>query len=367
MKVAYVAIGGEGFRSGIMKKILQTVSIWRQLGHNVTLVMGCRRFSPKWLDYESRNFKDVDSIIFAWKSKVHRVAVEFQIIQYLRKLELDFIYLRNLVPTPALLALPSAAPVILEINTEEFYEYPRTFPLRGFYYRLIARWMLSRASGFVAVSKEIADSPNYSRYQKPTVVIANGATISEDKILPPSGNAHPRFVCMFDTEWPWVGIDKLRFLALAMPDSKIDIVGPLDPSKYGLDGIPNVIIHGKIGDPDILREVLKQADVGISTLALHRINMSEASPLKSRDYLSYGLPVIAGYKDTDFPYGAPFILQLPNTEDNVKTNIKAIREFAYKWVNRRLTQEDIQPICQIEKEKRRLQFAESLLHHDRRS
>jgi hypothetical protein len=361
MKIAYVAIGGEGSRSGIMKKVLQTISIWRQLGHDVTLVMGCRKFSPKWLDFESGNFKHVDPIIFAWKSKAHRVAVEFQIIQCLRKLELDFIYLRNLVPTPALLALSSVAPVILEINTEEFYEYPRTFPLRGFYYRLIARWMLSRAFGFIAVSREIADSPNYRKYQKPTLVIGNGAIIAEDKILPPSGNIHPRFVCMFDTDWPWVGIDKLKFLALAIPDSKIDIVGPLDPQRYGLDGIPNVIIHGKISDPDILKRVLMQADIGISTLALHRKNMNEASPLKSRDYLSHGLPIIAGYKDTDFPYGAPFILQLPNTEDNVMANIGTVREFAYKWVNRRLTLEDIKPICQIEKEKTRLQFVGHLL------
>ncbi|MFN3692462.1 MAG: hypothetical protein ACK4R7_06185, partial [Fervidobacterium sp.] len=65
--------------------------------------------------------------------------------------------------------------------------------------------------------------------------------------------------------------------------------------------------------------IMQQADIGISTLAPYRKKMNEASPFKVREYSALGLPVIIGYKDTDLPDGAPFILQIPNTEDNIES------------------------------------------------
>lgn len=45
---------------------------------------------------------------------------------------------------------------------------------------------------------------------------------------------------------------------------------------------------------------MRNCQVCIGTLALHRKNMTEASPLKTREYLAHGFPVIIGYKDTAF-------------------------------------------------------------------
>lgn len=361
MNIAYVVIGSEGVGSGIMKKVGETISIWRQLGHKVTLVMACREYSAKWSDFESGKLRVLDSVMFSWDSDARRVSAELQIVRYVQKLAPDFVYLRNLVPTPGLLKLPRICPVLLEINTEEFYEYALVSPIRSLYYSLVARWMLSQAHGFVVVSNEIANSPHYKKFNKPTIVIANGAIISENKIVPPSGNIRPRFVCLFDRDWPWVGIDKLRALALALPEFKIDLIGALDPARYGLMGLPNVTIHGRIEDYNALRDLLSHVDIGISTIALHRNRMSEASPLKSREYLSHGIPIITGYDDTDFPRGADFLLQLPNTEDNIVSNLGAIVNFAARWVNRRLTIDDIKPICQLEKERKRLDFAAAIV------
>jgi hypothetical protein len=47
--------------------------------------------------------------------------------------------------------------------------------------------------------------------------------------------------------------------------------------------------------------------------------MSEASPLKSREYLALGLPVIGAYEDTDIPPDDPVYLQLPNRPGAVWT------------------------------------------------
>ncbi len=56
--------------------------------------------------------------------------------------------------------------------------------------------------------------------------------------------------------------------------------------------------------PDCLFDFYSSFDLGISSLALDRIFMQDACPLKSREYLSFGLPVIGTYNDDEvlFPY-----------------------------------------------------------------
>jgi hypothetical protein len=58
--------------------------------------------------------------------------------------------------------------------------------------------------------------------------------------------------------------------------------------------------------------------------------MHEASPLKSRNYLALGLPIIQAYEDTDLSEADGCVLQLPNHEDSVARNVSRIREFAWR-------------------------------------
>ena len=51
--------------------------------------------------------------------------------------------------------------------------------------------------------------------------------------------------------------------------------------------------------PDNLLDFYSSFDLGISSLALDRIFMQDACPLKSREYLSFGLPVIGTYNDDE--------------------------------------------------------------------
>src|SRR5207249_11205578 len=69
----------------------------------------------------------------------------------------------------------------------------------------------------------------------------------------------------------------------------------------------------------------RSSDLG--SLALHRNGMNEASPLKVGTYLACGLPVIIGYRDTRFPDGAPFLLNIGNHENNVGSSIPRIESF----------------------------------------
>ena len=90
--------------------------------------------------------------------------------------------------------------------------------------------------------------------------------------------------------------------------------------------------------------------------------MNEASTLKVREYLTAGLPVIMSHRDTDFPDGAPFILELPNRPDAVVTHQAAIAEFVAAWKGRRVPRSEVAHLDLEAKEAARLRFLEQLTH-----
>jgi hypothetical protein len=90
---------------------------------------------------------------------------------------------------------------------------------------------------------------------------------------------------------------------------------------------------------------------------LHRVGLHEASPLKSRECLAFGLPLILAYKDTDLDVDdLDFLLRIPNTEDNIQTHGQLIRDFAYRMRGKRVERHLIMQIDQGTKEAERLDF-----------
>jgi hypothetical protein len=163
----------------------------------------------------------------------------------------------------------------------------------------------------------------------------------------------------------WHGVDKLIRLAELCPDLTVNIVGY---SQSDVEGpIPvNVHLHGFLSREQV-REVLSNTDVACGSLALHRNNMEEASVLKIREALGYGIPVIIAYRDTDLDgVGMTGIFQIPNTETNVIDNAENIRKFAYSMMGKRV---DVNAIAQLlsqrRKETTRLNFFKLML--DRRA
>jgi len=69
--------------------------------------------------------------------------------------------------------------------------------------------------------------------------------------------------------------------------------------------------------------------MGLSTLGLFLKNMDEACPLKSREYISLGLPFIYGYKDQDINATIDLLgFNVPN--DNSLLILENIMEWLYK-------------------------------------
>jgi hypothetical protein len=99
---------------------------------------------------------------------------------------------------------------------------------------------------------------------------------------------------------------------------------------------------------------------------MHRNRLNEASPLKTREYLAAGIPVLMAYRDTDFLHGAPFLLELPNEEDNVFPNLEHIDRFVHQMRGVTVPRRDVAHLDWAHKEPARLALFERILHEGSR-
>jgi glycosyltransferase involved in cell wall biosynthesis len=192
-------------------------------------------------------------------------------------------------------------------------------------------------------------------------VIPNGIDLERWAVTAPPTNERPRLVLVAGSAGTWQGVDKAVRLAAALPDVDVQIVG-----RDGPEGVPrsggegrgrpaNVAYLGTL-EGDAYRAALAGADAGLGPLALHRKGMDAACPLKVREYLAAGLPVVAAYSDDDLPDDADFVLRIPNTEDNVERHAGEVREFVAAWRGRRVSRDAVAHLDQACKEQERLAF-----------
>lgn len=100
----------------------------------------------------------------------------------------------------------------------------------------------------------------------------------------------------------WQGLDIiLRAVSSTASDFALHIVGELDGNILN----DNRVVYHHILSAKDLESLYSKAHLGLSCFALHRKGMSEACPLKVREYLAYGIPVYSGHKDC-FPDSFPF-------------------------------------------------------------
>lgn len=356
MKVAVLLHWNEGEKSGVFKKVVTQIRMWSSQGISVSLHLVSRNFL---LDVWQRHLKEIPMTFHHYNcNPITRIRAWRQAVKAVKAQRPNIVYHRYDLYMPALQSLFRTFPLILEINTNDLREYCLTKGLRCWYNRFTRALLLRGAAGLVFVTHELAGLPCFARYRKPFVIIANGISLDDYPLLPPPNNDEPRLIFLGTDGQPWHGVDKVIRMAKHFPQWRFDIVGI---RRERLNQVPhNVSVHGP-RDRLAYEPLLAQADVAIGTLALHRKGMNEACSLKIREYLAYGLPVIIGHKDTDFPRGAPFILELPNTEDNVESNIAKIEDFVYRWKSQRVPRSSISHIDIQVKESQRLAFFRNML------
>jgi hypothetical protein len=354
VRIAYVAIHLEKTYvfGGVGRKIQSQMQVWKSMGHEATLFL----HSPDVTSF-------ADSVIVNYskegsmpKKEIARSKALASLIKLVEKYQPDVIYLRYGLFALPLQKLFQIAPVFCEINTDDVTEYK----YRGLFFywlnRLSRGQTLGRCTGLVPISHETAHLPQNLQYKKPFCVIANGIDMGVLNPIEAPNNPIPRLAYVGTVGIPWNGEDKLWELALTYPDLIFDMIG-FGPQDVPQSLPPNVNLYGRVSVAGV-GELLRKADVAIGTLALHRKQLEENSPLKVRESLGYGIPTIIAYLDTDLHgHGFNFLLELPNTEDNISRNLKVIHDFSYAMRGVRADRNALLPLIdQHVKEEMRLDF-----------
>jgi hypothetical protein len=342
---------GSGPGDGVKKKIGEQIRNWRKLGVPTRLfILAYKECEAAWrTELEAREL-----VVHAANRKWDRFGALERIRADIRGWAPEFVYMRQETFYPALGRVMSSVPSFVELNGDEIAE-ARGASLPHFLYRVASRRLLLRnASGFVAVSKGLAVSPGFRRFRLPTAVIANGIDLSTRQGLPAPESTELRFGFIgspFGARWH--GVDKIVELARTRPDWAFEIIGPEAASLERLP--PNAHAHGPLGRAEY-EPILARCDAAFGVLSGYEKEAEEASPLKIREYLAYGIPTINGLADTDFPDGAPFLLELPNTPDNVARSIDRIERFANEWKGKRVPRSAVEHLDSALKDRRRLEF-----------
>ncbi|MFH0815922.1 MAG: hypothetical protein V1934_03795 [Methanobacteriota archaeon] len=355
LRIAYVICEDVDIETGVLKKIAMQMRIWQGKGHAVKLFA----VSSGEKVWDGLREFDIDITVV----RDFREKMDFDLLK--RKIEPwkpDILYLRFVWLHPYVAKIFATYPSVMEINSNDYVEVRPYLEKRREYGKLIfylftRRSLYRRLTGYIYLSEEFRVL--FSRYRKPGIVISNGIALSEYQVYEPPRNQRPRIIFIGSPDQRWHGVDKIELLARKMPGWDFDIIGSEAPR--GVAGVPaNIKYHGRL-DKEEYSRIIRGADIAVGSIAVHRNGVDEASPLKVREYLAHGIPTIIGYKDTDFPDGAPFILRLPNTESNVEDNLEAIKKFVSEWKGRRVAREDMRCIDADVKEARRLEFLQDVV------
>jgi len=344
-----------GYESGVRRLVLEQARTWSRLRPDVEfgLFVRCEAGAEEAWEHQEGVVAVHSS---RWGMPGRLVARELLSVQ-LARWRPDVIYLRHSTISPSVVALAATIPTVLGGDLDDLDELRVRSRLRYRYMLLTRRLLLSHVRRIVVVTREIARQRSIADAGVPVSVLPNSIDLDDYAALPAPQNARPHLVFIGAPGLPWAGVDKVVRMAALFPTWQFEIIGT-EPGE--LPNAPgNVRAHGQL-TRDSYRPIMERADVAIGPLALHRKNLHEASALKVAEYLAHGIPVILGCPEAAFPDGAPFLLQLPNIEDNVDRSIDAIGAFMATWRGRRVPREAISPISAdvVESERLRLLLAE---------
>jgi hypothetical protein len=350
VRIAYLISWRGGQLTGPFKKMAAQSRTWVSMGHDVAVfVTTSPAAAPDWLElgHPGRVQPAGDGVLGG-------MAARRSVYAALRRWQPDLVYLRHGIYSPGLRRVVRRFPTVLEVNGDEVAVARQQSRAKGAWAVLTRSAVLSAARGAVFVSNELAADARFDRYRLDRIVIPNGVDLSATSPLPASSSPEPRLVLLGHPDSPWHGTDKLPALARLHPTWSFDVIGPT-LADLGQPPPQNVTVHAELPAAEYL-PLLARADVGIGTLAMHRLGVNENPALKVREYLALGLAVVIGCRDPDFPEPSPCLLELPNTPDNVAANDAAITDFVNRWHGRRVHREDIAHLDIARKERERLSF-----------
>lgn len=348
LRIIYFAVLLDGPESGAAKKVNEQIRIWSNSGIEAKLFVITNSSGRKmWTNSEQTR-------VFIDTKGMQKIILRYKIFKTILELNPDLIYIRDSFP----FLLPrnkSQSRLILEVQSNVQAEVFKRSKLKGVLSIALDSLFLRRINAFVFVANELSLTRRFQNHIRMTdhLTIPNGIDLSQFEVLPtPLNNQRLGLFFIGQDNQPWHGSDQIYELANHMPDFDFHIVGLRKPSE---EEAVNIFHYGVLTQHDYV-PIAAKCVVGIGSLNLKSLNMSEASPLKTRHYLAMGLPVISRYTDSDFGKQVPFILSLPTGDEPISTYASEIRHFCTIWRNKRVSRRDIQLIDVHSKESRRIGF-----------
>jgi len=364
MRIAYVTLHWpRTAASSTGNKIIQHMEQWRKAGHAVKFFSHMHELEqPEDLVEGSYySYKINHGFIGRIQTELSRIKAVKKMIAAVKNYRPDIIYLRWSIYVYPVQGLLFIAPSILEINTNDVEEHKHLGFLKYLYNR-ITRWLVFRfSSGMIFVTYELSKLNVFKKYKKPFCVIGNGINFSETKIFKPPNNHVPHLLFLGTEGMEWHGVEKLIVFSREYPDVIVDVVGYQD--LHIKENLPqNLVFHGYLGGRSLDR-IFEKTDCAIGTMSFHQIGLTEASPIKTRQYLASGIPSILPYYDTDLKdLNTEFILQIPNKSNNIQTHGQEIHDFVYAMRGKRVPRNLIYDrIDSSVKEAERLRFFARIL------
>lgn len=221
----------------------------------------------------------------------------------------------------------------------EFPTWPYDAEMKGWKQRPIAwldRWWRNKMSAYVdfychyGVETEILG-------QK-AVPMCNGIEVARTPVravVPLKEKKRLRLLAI--GSWSaWHGLDRLiKGLAAyqsTLPECRVELT--IAGEGPALAAWKQEVAAGGLGDlvrflPPVsgaaLDTLFQEADMAVGSLALHRIGLYTASPLKHREYGARGIPFMFSGHDGDFPAHLPFVFVCPPNESAV--DVAALADF----------------------------------------
>ena len=196
--------------------------------------------------------------------------------------------------------------------------------------------ILAATQGIIGVTDEIRlYELARSSSQRPSIVLPNGID-PEDVTFTPAqaytgGTLQVAFVASHFA--PWHGLDRLlngmRIWKSQSQHLTLHLIGRVTHAQVSAIesmGLSEQIrIHGILYG-NALDKILAYCHIAIGSLAIHRKGLTQACPLKAREYTARGLPFVIAYDDPDLPTGLPWVLRVPS--DDSAVSIKDLVAFA---------------------------------------
>ncbi len=315
MKILYLSNHDMRVHNGVVNKITAQVHEWSKHGEEVII------FSTVGFKVFDSNLNELESYSRLYKILSRTGPLRFIFIHICsliaaKKINPDIIYSRYFLFSPFFTILSFNFPLVIEINGNDQVELRNSKPLLYFYNELTRDFTFLSTKGLVFVSKELEIL--FEKFHKKSLVVPNGVhpflNNKEDIINKIVSNGRTNVGFSGTASQSWHGLDKILPLFAENTDLHLHVIGADGENTR------NVTYYGRV-DSQMNQKILNSCSACLSTLALHRTNINEASPLKSREYVLLGKRILYAYEDADLDvYSNDYpnlFCKISNNESNV--------------------------------------------------